>query len=385
MRRSLLAAGALPLAGSIGFGDAPLKYKAAVIGHTGRGNYGHELDWVFNHRPDVQVVAVADPDAAGRAKAAARCKALRQYADYREMLEKEKPQLVSVAPRWTDQHHAMGRAALGAGAHLDMEKPFTETLAEADDLLQLATANKLKIAVAHQMRLQPSVVFIKAQLRQLIGELLEIRAHGKQDHRAGGEDMVVLGTHVFDLMRHFAGDPLWCSARILREGREITRADARQATENIGPVAGDEITAQFAFENGVNASFTSRRKLHEVVSPWGMELIGDQGAIRIVPDTAPKVFILKTSPLDDAGQVRQWVRIEGDPGANLPKAERNTATANLRVVNEWIAAIEADRQPACSGYNAMKALEMILGVFEAGLSRQRAVFPLSNRSHPLAE
>jgi predicted dehydrogenase len=59
---------------------------------------------------------VADPNEAGRAKAAARSKALRQYGDYRQMLEKEKPHLVCVAPRWTDPHDAMALAALRVGA-----------------------------------------------------------------------------------------------------------------------------------------------------------------------------------------------------------------------------------------------------------------------------
>ena len=81
--------------------------RAAIIGHTGRGDYGHGLDVLFNDLPGVQVVAIADPVAAGREAAAKRCGALRQYADYREMLAKEKPQLVSIAPRWSDQHHAV--------------------------------------------------------------------------------------------------------------------------------------------------------------------------------------------------------------------------------------------------------------------------------------
>src|SRR5437899_12449649 len=102
------------------------------------------------------------------------------------MLEREKPQLVSVAPRWTDQHHAMALAALAAGAHVYLEKPITRTLAEADELLAVADRAGLKIAVAHQMRLAPSILFLQASLEGgLIGDLLEIRAHGKQDQRAG--------------------------------------------------------------------------------------------------------------------------------------------------------------------------------------------------------
>src|SRR5690349_14870201 len=131
-RREVLWAGAaLALSARLARADAdPL--TAAIIGDTGRGDYGHGLDAVFKTVPGVKVVAVADADAAGRAKAAERTGAVRQYADFREMLGKEKPALVSVAPRWSERHHAMATAAVDAGAHVIMEKPITPTLAEAD-------------------------------------------------------------------------------------------------------------------------------------------------------------------------------------------------------------------------------------------------------------
>src|SRR5438094_127731 len=78
------------------------RYPAVIIGHTGRGNYGHDMDLIFTDHPKIEVVAIADPDEAGRAKAAQRAKAPRQYADYKLMLEREKPDLVCVGARWTD-------------------------------------------------------------------------------------------------------------------------------------------------------------------------------------------------------------------------------------------------------------------------------------------
>ena len=41
------------------------KHRVAVIGHTGRGNYGHGLDTVWKHLPAVEIVAVADADKEG--------------------------------------------------------------------------------------------------------------------------------------------------------------------------------------------------------------------------------------------------------------------------------------------------------------------------------
>lgn len=381
-----LAASAAIATRSLAAAESSEKFKAAVIGHTGKGNYGHDLDVIFNDRPNIEVVAVADPDAAGRAKAVERCKALRQYADYRQMLEKERPHLVCVAPRWTDQHHAMALAALQIGAHVCMEKPFTQTLSEADDLLAVADKAGLKIAVAHQMRLAPSIQFLKKSINDgAIGQLLEIRAHGKQDSRAGGEDMMVLGTHLFDLMRLFAGDALWCTARVLQAGREVTPKDGRTPTENIGPVIGDEIEAQFAFSNGVNGHFISRGNYRQTAGHWGMQLIGTKGTVRILADVYPNVFALKSGDWAATGKTDEWRRMEGDPTLTLSVAERSFASANRRLVDDWLESIRTKREPACSGRAAMKSLEMIMAVFQAGVTRERVPIPMALRQHPLRD
>lgn len=361
------------------------RFRAAIIGDGSRGAYGHGLDMIFAQRQNVEVVAVADPSAEGRRQAAGRTGAQRQYADYHEMLARERPDLVSVAPRWTDQHHAMAMAALRVGAHLFMEKPITRTLVEADELLALAGQANRKIAVAHQMRLSPNLVFLKQQMGAgLIGDLLEIRAHGKQDHRAGGEDLMVLGVHLFDLMRLFAGDPQWCSARVLQDGRDITLQHARPATEDIGMVAGDAILAHFAFGNGVNATFTSRRQ-NATAGPWGMELIGTRGAVKILADIYPRIYQRQERNWADAGLAIQWQPIAGDPTARWGSNEKSVQRANQRLVNDWLEAIETNREPTCSGFAGMKALEMAHAVLAAGLSGGRLPLPLTKRTHPLAK
>lgn len=366
---------------------SPPPWRAAVIGHTGRGNFGHNLDAIFDGLPAVELIALADADEAGRAKAQARTKARRVYSDYREMLAKERPHLVSVAPRWTDQHYAMVKAALEVGADVYCEKPFMRTLAEADEILALAARLGRKIAVAHQGRVAPSILLLKRQLDEgAIGDLLEIRVHGKQDKRAGGEDLLVLGTHSFDLVRTFAGDPQWCTARILQAGREVTRADAREATENIGPIVGDEIDASFSFPKGVMVHFTSRARLAPATGPWGMELIGAKGSVRILSDVYPQV--LWPQPISSGvtleGEARTWRPRPGEPSATATAAERGFPAANRRVVDDWLAAIAENREPICSSQAATKSLEMIHAVFAAGVSRGRVELPLRDRRHPLA-
>ena len=174
--------------------------KAAVIGHTSRGDYGHGMESIFQGRPAIELVALADPDPQGRAATAKRIGAARAYADYREMLVREQPELVSIAMRHAEPHYEIALAALRAGAHIYCEKPFTTTPEQADVLLAEARQRNLKIAVAHTMRMSTPVVRLQQALKEgIIGQVVEVRAYGKQDARAGGEDMMVLGSHLFDL------------------------------------------------------------------------------------------------------------------------------------------------------------------------------------------
>ncbi|GIS61142.1 MAG: hypothetical protein CM1200mP2_33670 [Planctomycetaceae bacterium] len=62
--------------------------------------------------------------------------AKKAYVDYREMLEKEKPDIVSISQRWLDRHHEMVMAAVELGCHVYMEKPFVRDLVQADEIVK---------------------------------------------------------------------------------------------------------------------------------------------------------------------------------------------------------------------------------------------------------
>jgi predicted dehydrogenase len=169
----------------------------------------------------------------------------------------------------------------------------------------------------------------------------------------------------------------------LQSGHEITRQNAHAVKEDIGPVAGDDVEAQFGFGGGIIASFTSRRKLQPNIGHWGLELIGSKRTARILADIFPTVFVLKASAWEESGKSDRWERMENDPTLNATAAERGTEMANKRVVDDWLEAIEKNRAPVCSGYAAMKSLEMIMAVYQAALAGGRVVLPLAVRAHPL--
>ncbi len=378
LARTATATAAIASCGiAAGNSPAPGVLKAAVIGHTGRGDYGHGLENIFAGRKDAAVVALVDPDEAGRKRVAAKIGAPQSYADYREMLKREHPQLVSVAMRHGDRHHEIIGECLRAGAHVYAEKPFVTAPHEADELLATAEKFRLKIAVAHTMRMMPIMVRMRQAVREgLIGDLVQMRAHGKQDPRAGGEDMMVLGSHLFDLMRMFAGDPVLCSARVSQNGREITRDDRRVVKDNVGYVAGNEVFAQFTFASGTQATFTSAAKLRETLGHWGIELLGSKGAARINCDISPNIFVRRPGEWTAKGKSDAWEPF--DPALVQAPPEHN-----LGPVGDWLNAIATNREPECSGRNGAWAVEMVCAVYASALKKAQVAFPLAPRTHPL--
>ena len=137
-----------------------------------------------------------------------------------------------------NQVFAMLTAAAEAKAHVLMEKPFARTLEEADAMLAVAERHGIKVQVGHPYRPMPVVTRVRQMLLDgELGNLMEIRARGKEDRRAGGEDLMVLGTHYLDLMRYFAGDPVRVFAEVMDRGRPARTGHA--ASEPVGLVAGE--------------------------------------------------------------------------------------------------------------------------------------------------
>ena len=352
-------------------------YRAAAIGRTGRGNWGHGLHLGLKNHPRIEVVAVADEDAEERQAKQAELAAPRAYADWREMLAAEQPEVVTVGPRWTDCHLEMVLACLEVGAHVYCEKPMTWSLAEGDQIVAKAKATGLKVAVAHQGAYLPLIRHVKEVLAQgRIGEVLAIRAHGKQDRRGGGEDMIVLGTHSFNMMRLFAGDVAWMTAHVTHEGRALTVGDVREATEPVGPVAGDYINSYFAFKNGVSGSFDSRKYAEGGGQRMGMEIEGSEGVIALRGGGSGPAMLYPHPVFDAADASQQWIPLD-------EVADEALSTGNDLAVADLIDAAETDREPLSSARDAVAALEMILGAYEAEITGGRVAFPMQRREHPL--
>ncbi|MDF1823788.1 MAG: Gfo/Idh/MocA family oxidoreductase [Verrucomicrobiales bacterium] len=362
--------------------------RAVIAGHSGAGDFGHGLDSIFQRLNGVRLSGLYDGNEDTLEDTKAHTGAPVGYADFKLMLEEVKPDLVCVAPEWTDQRYGMIKAALESGAHIISEAPLAQTLKEADELLALAKSNQSEVAVMAPMRLDPHVIKFHHEYSSLIGELKQIRLWGACDDTAGGEDMILTGTQLFDLVRLFAGEVNYCTASVSSDGMAAIAEDAHVSkTRNLGALLGNVIHAEFEMASGIQVSFVSDHAMQSSLGSAGIEFIGTKSRMRLFAGTPVTLSLLKDPKPNLATRADQWEQWPATEGPYHLPVDRLTGddASNRLVVNDWIKAIRKGESPAASMENALKALEMAHGVWQAAVTMKRAFFPLANRLHPLSE
>lgn len=366
------------------------RFKIAVIGHTGRGDYGHGIDTVWLHMPECRIVGVADPDEAGQVAAMNRLHAPVGYADWRQLLDETKPDIVAICPRWVDQHHEMVMGAAERGIHVYIEKPLCRTLEEADQLVEVIERHRVKLAIAFPTRYSPVVTRIRRMLEDgAIGELLEMRGRGKEDRRGGAEDLWVLGSHLANIMHYLAGQPNWCFAQVMSDGHRTTRADVHDGNEGFGPLAGDAIQAMYGWASGLTGYLASlRNQKSSSRSRFGLHLMGSAGIIKVSSGYLPVAYYLPDPSWrpGDSGVMEVPISSAG-PGEPepivVPAGRSATDLGNQAACQDLLEAIEQDRQPEANIYEARAAVEMIVATFESHRCLAPVELPLKTRVNPL--
>ena len=354
------------------------KLRVAVIGHTGRGNYGHGLDTMWLKIPAVEIVAVADADAAGLAGALQKLGVTQGFADYRHMLSEVKPDIVAIGPRHVDQHRDMLLTAIKFGAKgIYIEKPFVRSPAEADEVIAAAQETGVKIAIAHRNRYHPALAMAAKLIADgAIGRVLEMRGRGKEDPRGGSLDMWVLGSHVMGVALALGGTPRACTAGVFQGGKPLTKVAVKEGDEGIGLLAGDEVHARFEMANGVPFFFDSikdarlKKPAYDDPASFGLQVFGNAGVIDFRMDQEPFAWIQTGSA------ARQPVLADKD----IAKQVSSHEIPGLDLID----AIQNNRAPLCDAAHGREITEMISAVFESHrLNGQRVTFPLQTRQNPL--
>ena len=337
-------------------------YRAGIIGLTGIASsplpttpidpaLGIELP--HNHAgayaltPNVDVVAVCElkSELLERFKTdfAEVWPEARGYTDYREMLEKENLDLLSVCTGDNQHAQMVVDAAEGGVRGIACEKPIATTMAEANRMIEVCEQNGVVLSIDHSRRLRPHWHAARAELRD--GELGAVR----RIVGSGGGPRAMLfrnGTHLIDAVCWFAeGEPEWVVGVLDEEHQDYGPRYAGDGGRDPALDPGGSGLVQF--DNGVRAFINFSKRTAAGVA---LHAFAEKGQLR-VDDVSAEVI----TPSEGSGSLsRRTVPAPVTQNAEIPA-----------YIADLIDAVETGREPISPPREALKALTIILGMLQS--------------------
>lgn len=318
-------------------------YKVAFVG-TGGISRAHANYYVND--PATEIVAACDIDPEKLRGFREQFHVPRGYADYRELLERERPDLVSVCT-WHGTHSEISVAAAEAGVRgILAEKPMGRDLREARAMVAAAEAHGTKLAIHHQLRFAASYSAVRqAVAAGAIGAPVSLL------WRTGG-GMLNNGCHGIDLFRWMLGDPGWAGV--------IGQVERRSNRYERGLPAEDKACGVIRFE-GKHELVLEVDMLGEERADTTYRLLGPEGVIQCDGHTASLL-----TP-DQKG----WQQLELVPQPTP--------------LQELISWMEGGPEHRNSGRVSLVTEEIMMALYESARRREYLRPPFEKKDSPLAE
>lgn len=186
-----------------------MELRAAVIGlGIGKEHLKYYLSF-----PDVRVVGIADINEKVL-QDISRNNNVNGYTDVKQMLEKEKPDCVSICTT-PGSHLSLASLAAERGIHILCEKPISATIKEAEGIISVCKKNKVQLMIGFKKRFAPAYSFLKEKFAGEFGKpvwglvkfaLGRVEKNWFWDEKDGGGPIVENTVHMIDLMRFFMGE-----------------------------------------------------------------------------------------------------------------------------------------------------------------------------------
>lgn len=282
----------------------------AVIGFGWMGQV-HTRAWarLLHHYPDSPLrprfVAVADPEAERRDEAVAAYGFAAAYEDWRELLERDDVDVVSVCgPNFV--HREIGTAVADSGRHLWIEKPAGRSAQDTAAIALAVGKAGVMSAVGFNYRNAPPVEVARELVASgRLGRIETIDVRMLADYSAHPDGALswrfdpefagtgVLGdlaSHGFDLARYVGGDAVGAVAELVADRATFvterpvaTGAVSHFARGGDGPRAAvgneDHASALLRFESGARGHLTASRVAVGEQCSYGIEVRGTEGAL----------------------------------------------------------------------------------------------------------
>ena len=323
--------------------------RVAVVG---AGFIGADHAAAYAEQPDVQIVAVSDPDL-GRARDLAARSGARAFGDLAALLVETRPDALSIcAP--TALHRPLVEAAAAAGVHVLLEKPMAATVADCDaiDLACRRAGVTLMLGFTHRFHaelIEARRIIDAGRIGRpmLAQDVFSFGEHGPwpawyyDRGLSGGGELMHDAVHLVDRMAWLVGSPI-----VEVFGRTTTYARGIEGVEDGG-------VAVLVFENGaigslfVNESTYPLRADAPTVPMPGrseLEVHGERGTIRY----------------------RTWheliLDVAGEPTLVVPRTGSDEMGREIR---EFLDALTERRAPSVGAPEGRRGIAVIQAIYEA--------------------
>lgn len=290
------------------------------------------------------------------------------YQNFEAFLD-HRPMDLAIIGSPSGLHAEQGIAAARSGLHVLTEKPIEISTARADALIAAAKKYSVHLGVIFQDRTKRHIRELKSWLDQgLLGKVLFVDARVKwyrpPEYYAssrwrgtfaldGGGALINQGVHTIDLLLWLLGD--------------VVRVQARTATLLHKIEAEDTAVATLEFASGALGVFHATTAAYPG-SPRRVEISGTEGTVILEHDRIIAVNLrnalsaVDLAALDDSAT---------DENQSASSATVSDFRGHQAVLEDFLAAIQQNRAPACNGAEGRRSVALIESIYRAAKTPDR--------------
>lgn len=299
---------------------------------------------------------------------------IKQYTDYKQMLEEEDLGLIAIATE-SGKHAAIALDCIEKGVNVIIEKPIALSLEDADAIIAAAERNDVRVAACHQNRFNKSV--------QKIREAVEAGRFGKLFHGTA---------HI----RWNRGPSYYKQAAWRGTWEQDGGALMNQCIHNIDLLRwmmGDEISEVFAYTDRLNHDYIEAEDLGIALIKFKNGAYGIiEGTTNVYPANLEETLYLfgEKGTVKAGGQsvniIEEWIFADQIDDPETVKAEYGENPPNIYgfghkpLYADMIDAIKNKRKPYVDAEAGRRAVELVLAIYKSAAEGKPIKLPLDRCS-----
>lgn len=296
---------------------------------------------------------------------------IKRYIDYKEMIEAEKPQLVSIATE-SGNHAEIALYCIDKDVNVIIEKPMAMSIEDADKIIEMAEKKGVKASACHQNRFNIAIQELRKALEAgRFGKLSHGSIHVRWNRNKGYYDQAKWrGTwaedggalmnqciHGIDLLRWMMGDEI----------EEIYGATRQQFHDYLE--AEDVGMAVVKFKNGAIGTIEGTTNVYPKNLEETLYIFGENGTVKIGGTSTNNIDVW-----DFADETE-----EDNKNKGLEEQTSNVyGNGHTSLFADVIDAIENDRKPYVDAVAGRNALEVVLAIYKSQKEGKAIKMPLKD-------